>query len=87
MSEELDKEIEYLENYIELQEMRFGKEVDVSFIIDGETEILKYSISGDNLTVTTEDGETITFYRPQSSWISFLFLGLILIWKSINPTN
>ena len=36
-------------------------------IIGGETEILKYSISGDNLTVTTEDGETITFYRPQSS--------------------
>ena len=36
-------------------------------IFIGETEILKYSISGDSVTVTTEDGETITFYRQQSS--------------------
>lgn len=33
---DLDKEIEYLENYIELQQMRFSNEVDVSFIIEGE---------------------------------------------------
>ena len=28
-----------------------------------ETEVLKYSISGDNLTVTTSDGETIGFSK------------------------
>lgn len=34
-------------------------------IFNGETEILKYSISGDNLTVTTDDGETIGFTKQQ----------------------
>lgn len=34
----LDKEVEYLENYIELQKMRFANEVNVSFIIDGKIE-------------------------------------------------
>lgn len=33
---ELEKEIEYLENYIELQKMRFTNEVEVSFIIQGD---------------------------------------------------
>lgn len=33
---ELDKEVEYLENYIELQQMRFSNEVDVSFVVEGE---------------------------------------------------
>ena len=32
-------------------------------IFDGESEILKYSISGDNLTITTDDGETIGFTK------------------------
>ena len=34
-------------------------------IIDGETEILKYSISGDTLTVTTDEGDTLNFYKEQ----------------------
>ena len=34
-------------------------------IFDGDTEVLKYSISGDNLTVTTGDGETIGFTKQQ----------------------
>lgn len=33
---ELDKEVEYLENYIELQKMRFSNQVDVSFDVEGE---------------------------------------------------
>ncbi len=33
---DLEKEVEYLENYIELQQMRFSNEVDLSFIIDGD---------------------------------------------------
>ncbi|WP_417670713.1 sensor histidine kinase [Pseudoalteromonas tetraodonis] len=37
----LEKEIEYLENYIDLQKMRFAKEVNVSFKVYGEVEGLK----------------------------------------------
>ena len=34
----LEKEIEYIENYIDLQEMRFANEVTVTFTIKGDTE-------------------------------------------------
>jgi len=37
----LESEIEHIENYIELQKMRFSKEVDVSFTIDGDYQDIK----------------------------------------------